>query len=478
MANVDPYYLIIGASLILILSYIFNLVAKKTNIPSVLLLIILGIILRQAGDFMGIGKVNWFPILEVLGIVGLIMIVLEAALDLELKREKRGLILKALGASIVGLVGCGFVIAAILNFVLNVGPLNSLLYAIPLSILSSAIIIPSILSLEEEKREFMIYESTFSDILGIVFFYLVINLLQASDDSAVFAGTAISIVITIVVSLAVSYGIVIVFQNIRSHAKFALLMAVLLLLYAVAKSFHLSALLLILVFGLVINNYKLFFRGPLKGMVKEGTMASILGDCKLVTGEAAFVVRTFFFVIFGITIKLGDLMSLSAILISVVILGFLYIVRFGSLRLFLGSKLFPELFIAPRGLITILLFFSIPATLQADNFNQGILLYVILATSVVMTYALINKDRQGIIERIVLGKKQVQQDEQNEMEADSDGEKTSTAKETTGDGAAFPESQTAAEDAPESPPSSAVDPSDLDESKGMEAPLDPDKPTT
>lgn len=429
MANIDPYYLIIGASLILILSYLFGIVAKKTNVPAVLLLIILGIILRQVGDALGIGKVDWFPILQVLGIVGLIMIVLEAALDLELKREKRGLILKALGASAVGLVLCGFAIAAVLNFVLDVGPLNSLLYAIPLSILSSAIVIPSILALGEEKREFLIYESTFSDILGIVFFYLVINLLQTSNDSAVFATTGISIVITILVSLGVSYGIVLVFQNIRSHGKIALLMAVLLLFYGVAKIQHLSALLLILVFGLVINNHKLFFRGFLKKVAREDTIASILGDSKLVTGEAAFVIRTFFFVIFGITIKLNDLVSLDAIIVSVIILVALYFVRFATLRLFRGRKLFPELFIAPRGLITILLFFSIPASLDAPNFNQGILLYVILATSGVMTYALINKDRQGILERLILGQKPAEQnkaEEEGNAPAEGDEETEST----------------------------------------------------
>ncbi|MGD1848171.1 MAG: cation:proton antiporter [Salibacteraceae bacterium] len=407
MANIDPYFIIIGASLILILSYIFNLLAKKTNVPSVLMLIVLGIILNLTGDLTGIGNYDWFPILEVLGSVGLIMIVLEAALDLELKREKRGLIFKAFGTALIGLLACGFTIAGVLNVVLDVGFLNSLLYAIPLSILSSAIVIPSILSLSEEKKEFMIYESTFSDILGIVFFYLVIALLQSNESTSVFAETGLSIVLTILVSLAVSYGIVLVFQNIRSHAKFALLLAVLFLLYAVAKTMHLSALLIILVFGLVINNYRLFFRGILKGLVKDENMTSILNDSKLVTGEAAFVVRTFFFVIFGITIKLGDLVSVSAILVSLVILAFVYFTRIGTLRLFVKNQLFPEVFIAPRGLITILLFFSIPATLQTDNFNQGILLYVILATSGVMTYALINKDRKGILERLLLGKSKV-----------------------------------------------------------------------
>ena len=58
--------------------------------------------------------------------------------------------------------------------------LNALLHTIPLSILSSAIILPSIDNLDEDRREFMIYESTFSDIIGIVGFYSVLTMLDSS----------------------------------------------------------------------------------------------------------------------------------------------------------------------------------------------------------------------------------------------------------------------------------------------------------
>lgn len=87
MEVVSPYSLIIASSIVLILSFFFGEVARKTNIPSVLLLIVLGIGLKFGLDAMDMGDYNFFPILEILGIVGLIMIVLEAALELELKEE-------------------------------------------------------------------------------------------------------------------------------------------------------------------------------------------------------------------------------------------------------------------------------------------------------------------------------------------------------------------------------------------------------
>jgi hypothetical protein len=50
---------------------------------------------------------------------------------------------------------------------------------------------------------------------------------------------------------------------------------------------------------------------------------------------------------------------------------------------------------APRGLITILLFFSIPEKLVQPDFNRGILLLVILASSIMMAISLIRYRRSS-----------------------------------------------------------------------------------
>jgi cell volume regulation protein A len=60
------------------------------------------------------------------------------------------------------------------------------------------------------------------------------------------------------------------------------------------------------------------------------------------------------------------------------------------LRFLVGKdSVFPELFIAPRGLITILLFYSIPEEHAISDFNHGILFLLIIVTSIIMTYAMI-----------------------------------------------------------------------------------------
>ncbi|MDP5104907.1 MAG: cation:proton antiporter [Polaribacter sp.] len=389
MEVLSSYNLIIEVSLIIIISFVFNGISKKTNVPAVLMLIILGVGLQYALGYFTSENLNFLPILEVLGIVGLIMIVLEAALELELKREKLLPILKSMAIALIGLIGSAWVAALILyNLIPEMTMQSAWLYATPLSILSSAIIIPSVSVLNATKKEFHIYESTFSDIMGIMMFYFLIGKLNPAEDSGV-AGFTGNILLTIVISLIASYAIIIIFQKIKSQAKLFLLIAVLLLLYALGKKMHLSSLIIILIFGLVIANMKLFFAGKLQKFLDFKEAHKIYHELHIITLETAFVVRTFFFVIFGLTIAITSLFNLNVALISLLIIASIYIIRFIILRIFIGSDILPQLFIAPRGLITVLLFYAIPKEAEIATFEPGILLFVIIGTSLIMTGAMI-----------------------------------------------------------------------------------------
>lgn len=397
MEILSSYNLIIASSIILILSFSFGEISKKTNIPSVLMLIVLGILLKFGIDAAGGNELNFLPILEVLGIVGLIMIVLEAALELELKREKMIPIAKAFSIALIGLLLSAWVAAMILHqFIDGMTMEKAWLYATPLSILSSAIIIPSVASLRDDKKEFHIYESTFSDILGIMMFYFLTGQLDAAEHASGLGGFAGNVILTIVLSLFASYMIVLIFQNIKSHTKLFLLIAVLLLLYALGKKMHLSSLIIILIFGLLIANMPLFFQGPMRKLLNYKEAKHIYDGLHVITMETAFVVRTFFFVIFGITISLASLFNLNVAMISVLIIASIYIIRYGVLALFIGKDILPQLYIAPRGLITVLLFYAIPENAIVEGFEAGILLFIIIGTSLIMTFAMIaDKQRTG-----------------------------------------------------------------------------------
>jgi len=402
MEILTTYNLIIAAAVILILSFAFGEIAKKTNVPSVLMLIVLGIIMKYGMDAFVGTEINFFPMLEVLGVVGLIMIVLEAALELKLEKEQTVPILKVMAIALIGLLGSTYIAALILHYFIDgMDMARAWLYATPLSILSSAIIIPSVAGLQKSKKEFHIYESTFSDIFGIMLFYFLTGQLEHAGEGhgnglLEFGG---NLLLTLVIAFVASYAIIFIFQRIASHTKLFLLIATLLLLYAIGKKMHLSSLIIILVFGLMISNMKLFFKGILGDLLNAEKAHHIYEGLHVVTMETAFVVRTFFFVIFGLTISLASLFSLKVALVSLLIILSIYAIRFIILRLFLGSDIVPQLFIAPRGLITVLLFYAIPVQAQVEGFEAGILLFVIIATSVIMTIAMVrDKKKNPVVE--------------------------------------------------------------------------------
>ena len=396
------YYIIIAASLIIILSYLFNRVSDKSSIPSVLLLIVLGIISREFIGLFGVEKerileiFSRIKILEVLGTLGLILIVLEAALELQIAREKFNLIKKSFVVALVGLLLCMFSIAGILYVSFeDISWSISLIYATPLSILSSAIVIPSVANLNEEDEEFHIYESTFSDILGIMVFYFLIELLKPTSNVMVLGDFTFGLVVTIVTSVILSYVLIYVFQNLETKVKLFLMISVLFLLFSIGKLMHLSSLLIILVFGLILNNYKLFFVGRLKRYLKPMAIENIKETFLMITIESAFVVRTFFFVIFGFSIALSTLLDLKVAIVSAAVLAAIYVTRYTSFLPYKHENLRRAIAIAPRGLITLLLFYSIPEEFLFNGFKSGILLFVIIVTSLVMTTGLLKKEKKA-----------------------------------------------------------------------------------
>jgi cell volume regulation protein A len=397
------YYIIISASIIIILSYLFGRISDRTNIPSVLLLIIGGIMARESLIFAGsnpsgiLTVINDIRLIELLGTLGLIMIVLEAALDLKLSREKLPILLKALFSSITVLLASAFGIATIIYLMIpGFTFIQGLIYATPLSILSSAIVIPSVARLSESRREFHIYDSTLSDIIGIMLFYFLIELAKPTSNAVAVGDFFAGLVLTIFISVIFSYLLVYIFHNMKTKTKLFLMISVLLLLYSVGKLMHLSSLIIILIFGLILSNPKLFFSGPLKRFMDKNVLTQFHETFHMITMESAFVVRTFFFFIFGFSVSIASLFDFRAAVISAIILLTIYILRGLILSLVLKiSELRLATLIAPRGLITLLLFYSIPSELANESFKGSILLFVIILTSILMTIGLIKNANQS-----------------------------------------------------------------------------------
>ena len=408
----NPYAIIAGLCAIIILSYVFHLISQKTRIPSVLMLIGLGMIIKFSleGKYEVLVKSEALSILKVLGNVGLVMIVLEASLDLKLRKENQKVIWLSLLSAFLCLTMSLTAITSIIYFFpgINTNLHAALINATPLSIVSSAIVIPSINPLKGVKKEMLIYESTFSDILGIMFFFFLTQHDPSWNATEIGLEIFKNVGLTIIFSILFSYILVYLFQRIQTDIKMFLVIAALMLMFSIGELFHFSSLLLILVFGIMVNNSELFFRGKLKFFHDISKLKPMLKDFHTITIESSFVVRTFFFVLFGYFINLNGIKDWHVALMALSVLGAIYFIRFGVLKSIFRRGIVPQLWIAPRGLITILLYFVIPTNYRIEGVNTSLLLFVILGTSLFMTVSLVlykgEKLRDALLPQINLKK--------------------------------------------------------------------------
>ncbi|UYZ59893.1 cation:proton antiporter [Hymenobacter latericus] len=381
-----PYSILIYLSVAIILSYLFDMAARATKIPSVLMLLLTGIAIKQAVDYAGTAVVLPQVTLQLLGIVGLIMIVLEESLNLKINPEKGPLIRRAFVAAAVMLLVQALTIGWLLQLYLGMPFQTCLLNAVPLAVISSAVAIPSVAGLGGEKQEFIVYESTFSDILGIMFFNFVAQDNFAQGVSVLTFGR--DIIAVVLVSVLSTVVLAFLLDRIRLHVKFFLILAFLILIYSLAKKLHLSSLLVVLVFGLTVSNAELFLRGPVRRWLRLERLQEELHQLQSITAESAFLIRTFFFLLFGFSITLSNVLDARLLLQGALIVGVLTAIRYVYLRYVSRSSLVPEVFIAPKGLITILLFYSIPEKHLIEGVSENILFVVILLTGLLMLVGL------------------------------------------------------------------------------------------
>lgn len=374
--------LIILSSLV-VFSYLFDLVAKQFKIPSVILLLLSGIGLHYLSDFFKFPTPDFAPILPLVGTIGLILIVLEGALELKIEKSNLSLIRRSSGSAFFILIITSVSLALFYYFFTGQDFRTILINAIPLGIISSAIAIPSARVLPAERKDFIVYESSLSDIFGVILFNFMLTNQVVNGNSFLRLGwqTILILIISGLFCLALLY----LLKRITHHLKFFLIIAMLILIYAIGKHYHLPTLVIVLAFGLFLNNLHWINNPVFSRIFAYENFTKDLTQLTQLSGESAFIVRTFFFLIFGFTLNVESLFHLDILRNGLIIIVIIYLIRIIYQKIFVRSATIAEYFLAPRGLISILLFFSIPEDLKLKGLGDGLLFFVILATSVIMT---------------------------------------------------------------------------------------------
>ena len=378
--------LIIVLCLLILIAYAFDLSSKHTKIPTVIILLIMGYSINQAIVFFEITIPNLDMLLPILGTVGLILIVLEAGLDLGLNKNKKKLISSSFFSALIPLLFLLLVFGFVINYYTGQGLMTSLLNAVPFCIISSAIAIPSVQNLATAKKEFVVYESSMSDIFGVILF----NFFMRNDtvNFGSFITFFTQILIILVISLVASLGLALLIKKIDHHVKFIPIIVMIILIYFIAKIYHLPALIFILIFGLFLNNLDELTRFKfVKKLQPEKLNLEVREFAKLI-GEVSFLVRTIFFLLFGYTITSDVLLNSETVPFAFGAVGIIILVRVIQLKV-LKIDLSPLLFVAPRGLVTIMLFLSIPLSKSFDFINSSLIIQVIILTAVVMMVGLL-----------------------------------------------------------------------------------------
>ena len=381
--------LIVG--LLIFMGHFFSAIFKKTNIPDVLPLIIIGMILGSskvdmvhAEDIQSVGTV--------FGTIALALILFEGGSHLQFESLRKSL-KDCLKLSIITFIAT----VVITTLLLSIVDLKLALFAgIVLGSISPAVVVPvvDILKVSEKAKTTVIVESAITDVLSIVLGLAIINSFKSGSidimhilGKQLFVALIMSLIFGFIGALIWS----IILNKIRKFPNtiFTTLGFVFILYGFVEtfhfKDFHFNGALTILVFGLIIANSSKIPLNILEFTNVEKTLFS----------EIIFIVKTFFFVYLGICLA-SQLNKLDVLLYGLVLTIAIYIARY-VLTWILGPNDITKretnllAFMVPKGLAAAVLAQILITTVKptADMVKIQSIIYSVIFFSIVLSTILI-----------------------------------------------------------------------------------------
>lgn len=376
---------ILFASVILLAAFAIERTGRRYQIPPVILLIAAGMLSKPLLQVAGWTLAGLDMIVPIIGTIGLVLIVLEGALDISLTRERLYSARAAMLMAGLGFLVCFVVLVPLLDLYFAFGYFKAAVIAVPFALISSAVAIPNSQFLPPHGREFVVYESALSDIIGVIVFFALVN----SDGS--FASVARGLLggglVSLVLSVICAIGLAMVLMHSRGPVRFLPLLAGLLGLYAAGKLLMLSPLIMVLLFGLTINNPTLITRIPRFRHWMSDHYTGTLNEFKAIAFELTFAVRGFFFILLGYWTDLKTLAMPMAWFGAAVVLFVIYLSRAGLLRAFGGELASSLLWLAPRGLITVLLYLTARMVVPVPDWVGGSVVIVVMASALLILVA-------------------------------------------------------------------------------------------
>ena len=380
---------IVFVGITIFLSHYFAAFFKRTKIPDVLWLFTIGLLL---GPVFGIVRTeNFGAVGPVFTTITLIFILFESGIDQRLE-----VLIKALSGTAkittYNFIGTCLVAGGIVYFYTDLGVLRSLMLGSIVGGTSSAVIttLSKAFPMTERTRTILVLESAFSDVYTLA---IPLTLLSAYKigrfDVAFVTGQIIAAFI-----LAAMLGIVgafiwsILLSRMRTLQNTVFTTpAFLFIIYGIVELLNYSGPIAALAFGITLGNIDVLGPPILRNIMSRKPIA-LNDNEKAFFSEAVFLLRTFFFVYIGISVRLQDwwMMTLGVIITGALFLARIPIVRMSVPR---DTPLRDAAFMAtmiPKGLGAAVLA-SLPAQqgIEGGEIIQSVVFSIILSTTLLST---------------------------------------------------------------------------------------------
>lgn len=378
----SAHVILLAAGVVIFLGVAGEAFFKKTGIPDVAFLMILGVII---GPVLGIIQPEAvIQIVPYFAAVALIIIMFDGGLNLDIKQMVKTAHF-SFTLAILGFILSVTIATLAVHYALDWSWIESILLGTIVGGSSSVIVFGLVrnIRISEETKNMLSFESALTDILStIIAFILFEAILLGQFDLQVLEETLGR---AIVVGLVLGFGVGIPWMYVSTklgnaqHA-YMLTLGILFVLFFLANSFGESGALTALVFGLMLGN-----RSHLAGILKFKLPRIELDDPT--HNQITFLVRSFFFVFVGLMASLGQYeYAILGVGITIAIYVGRIIVTKTTLtkRFSLLDRMVTRSMI-PRGLAAAVLA-TFPLTLglpNAEAYPQ--IIFFIILTSVIIT---------------------------------------------------------------------------------------------
>jgi len=374
--------LLLAASVVIILGVLGEAFFKKTGIPDIAFLMVLGVVI---GPVFGIIQPEAvIEIVPYFAALALIIIMFDGGYNLHI-----GNVLKTAHFAIV-LVILGFavsvgIVAAFGHYGLGWEWMDSILLGAIVGGSSSIIVFGLVrkLRISDEAKSMLSFESALTDIFATIIAFILFEAILSGQFDLDLLGQTIGRAVAVGLILGFGVGIPWMFfisKLTNAQHNYMLTLGVLFLLFFLANSFGESGALTALVFGLMLGNKKYLVK-KLKIKLPDNTIDNSLHR------QVTFIVRAFFFVFVGLLASFGQIeYVIFGILAAVAIyVGRVVITHTALVKGF--SKLDKKVtsVMIPRGLAAAVLA-TIPLTMGLQNgeaYPQ--IIFFIILTSVIIT---------------------------------------------------------------------------------------------